>query len=144
MITSTQVKNRIQKFHSFLYLWIFSTCKLVKVHHMGNGSSLLLICLPKYQGRSIFLSVSWFSPFHFFVTCCFRLSLIFPLCFDISLTGLQALFLLYGYHGKWFCIGYCFKFLICILVVFLIASLFYLFPRKAIFTLRLSTKNNIF
>ena len=139
----------MQKFCLFLYLWICLACRLVKVQDVGNGSSLLLLHLPEYQGRSIFLSVNWLCSFHFFVAWSFRLWLTFLLGFDLSISGLQALFLfsqmiLLKYHSKWFCLGYSLKFLTFILVVFLMASLFYLCPREANFALRLSTKNNIF
>ena len=139
----------IQKFHLSLYLWICLACRLVKVQDVGNGSSLLLLHLPEYQGRSIFLLVNWLCSFHFFVIWSFRLWLTFLLGFDLSISGLQALFLfsqmiLLKYHSKWFCLGYGLKFLTFILIVFLMASLFYLCPREANFALRLSTKNNIF
>ena len=117
----------IQKFHLSLYLWICLACRLVKVQDVGNGSSLLLLHLPEYQGRSIFLLVNWLCSFHFFVIWSFRLWLTFLLGFDLSISGLQALFLfsqmiLLKYHSKWFCLGYGLKFLTFILIVFLMAK----------------------
>ena len=89
----------MQKFCLSLYLWICLACRLVKVQDVGNGSSLLLLHLPEYQGRSIFLSVNWLCSFHFFVAWSFRLWLTFLLGFDLLFLVCKLSF----YFRKWFC-----------------------------------------
>lgn len=107
----------------------FQTLELSKAHHVGDGCPLSPLRPWNIKRGASFICELALST-SFLCDLLFSLPPVFPLALvpPFTVCEVSIFIYIYGYHGKWFPLGCCLKFLSFVLVLFLMASLFYLLP----------------